>query len=91
MKTLVLALAIAFTSPSFASAKELTVAVKGMVCSFCAQGIEKTFKAQKEIEEIQVSLENKFVKLKFKEGQTLSNEKIGELLKAAGYEADFGG
>ncbi len=70
---------------------EFKVGVKGMVCAFCAQGIEKKFKSQKEVDSIQVSLENKFVKLKFKDGQRLSNEKIAELLKAAGYEADFGG
>lgn len=70
---------------------ELTVGVKGMVCAFCAQGIEKKFKAQNEVSSVQVSLENKYVKLKFKDGQRLSNEKIAEILKEAGYEADFGG
>lgn len=68
---------------------EQTVGVKGMVCAFCAQGIEKKFKAQKEVESVQVSLEKKFVKLKYKDGQKLSNERIAEILKDAGYEADF--
>ena len=77
--------------PAVPASNELKVGVKGMVCAFCAQGIEKKFKSQKEVDSIQVSLENKFVKLKFKDGQRLSNEKIAELLKAAGYEADFGG
>ena len=74
-----------------AISNELKVGVKGMVCAFCAQGIEKKFKSQKEVDSIQVSLENKFVKIKFKDGQKLSNEKITELLKAAGYDVDFGG
>lgn len=73
------------------NSNELRVGVKVMVCAFCAQGIEKKFKAQKEVENVQVSLENKFVLLKFKEGQRLSNEKIVEVLKDAGYEANFGG
>ena len=73
------------------ASNEIKVGVKGMVCAFCAQGIEKKFKAQKEIESVQVSIENKFVKLKFKEGKRLTNERIGALLKEAGYEADFGG
>ena len=73
------------------SPSELTVGVKGMVCAFCAQGIEKKFKAQDEVQSIEVSLEKKFVKIKFKEGQSLSREKIAELLKDAGYEAVFGG
>ncbi len=77
-------------TPKVASASnEFRVGVKGMVCAFCAQGIEKKFKAQKEIESLQVSLENKFIKLKFKDGQRLTNEKIGQILKEAGYDADF--
>lgn len=72
-----------------AKSKELTIKVKGMVCAFCAQGIEKKFMSQKEIEKVEVSLENKFVKLKFKEGQRLSNDKIAAILKEAGYEANF--
>ncbi len=68
---------------------EMKVGVKGMVCAFCAQGIEKKFMSQKEVAKVEVSLENKFVKLIFKEGQTLSKEKISEILKDAGYEAVF--
>jgi mercuric ion binding protein len=69
--------------------EELKVGVKGMVCAFCAQGIEKKFKAQPEVDKVQVSLENKFVKLNFKDGQRLANDKIKEILKDAGYEASF--
>jgi periplasmic mercuric ion binding protein len=77
-------------SLSALAGQELKVGVKGMVCAFCAQGIEKKFKAQKEVESVDVSLENKLVKLKFKDGQRLPDEKISEILKDAGYEADFG-
>lgn len=69
--------------------KEIKVGVKGMVCAFCAQGIEKKFKSQPEVSSVEVSLENKYVKLKFKEGKTLSKDKITELLKDAGYEANY--
>lgn len=74
---------------SASDSNELRVGVKGMVCAFCAQGIEKKFKAQNEIQSIQVSLENKFIKLKFKNGQRLTKEKISQILKEAGYDADF--
>jgi periplasmic mercuric ion binding protein len=73
-----------------AEARELKVGVKGMVCAFCAQGIEKRFKAHDEVESVKVSLQNKFVELKFKEGKRLSKEKIAEILKEAGYDASFG-
>ena len=70
--------------------KEIKVGVKGMVCAFCAQGIEKNFMKLPEISKVEVSLENKFVILKFKDGQSLSKEKIAEVLKEAGYESVFG-
>lgn len=89
MKKIILILSFLASLTAFAG-EEIKVGVKGMVCAFCAQGIEKQFKSQKEIESVEVSLQNKFVKLKFKDGQKLSNEKISELLKDAGYQADFG-
>lgn len=88
MRYILLALSISLSVPAFAS--ELTVGVKGMVCGFCAQGIEKKFKAEKEVESVNVNLENKFVKLKFKDGAIpLTNEKIAQILKDSGYEAVF--
>ncbi len=81
----------ALDAPVAAPANEVQVGVNGMVCAFCAQGIEKNFKAHKEVESITVSLENKFVKIKFKPGQTLDNKTIADILKNAGYEANFGG
>lgn len=86
----VLILAGLLMSANFALAgEELKVGVKGMVCAFCAQGIEKKFMAQAEVEKIDVSLENKFVKLTFKDGKRLANDKVAEILKDAGYEAAF--
>lgn len=73
------------------SGHEIQVGVKGMVCAFCAQGIEKRFKAQKEVESVEVSLANKRLKIKLKEGQSLSKEQITLILKDAGYDSDFGG
>ncbi len=67
--------------------QEIKVGVKGMVCAFCAQGIEKKFKNLPEVASVDVSLENKLVKLKFKEGKTIGKDKITEILKDAGYEA----
>ncbi|WP_413287507.1 heavy-metal-associated domain-containing protein [Bdellovibrio sp. HCB337] len=87
MKYFIFASLITLSSMAFAD--ELKVGVKGMVCAFCAQGIEKSFMSQKEVAGIDVSLANKFVKIKFKDGQTLSHEKITQLLKDSGYDASF--
>lgn len=80
---------VLFSSMSSFASHELTVGVKGMVCSFCAQGIEKTLKKHDEVEKVKVNLDEKIVVIKFKEGKDLSNEKVAEVLKNAGYEATF--
>ncbi len=89
MKKLFLVLIMILASNSSFAGEEIKVGVKGMVCAFCAQGIEKKFKALPEVEKVDVSLENKFVKLKFKDEKHLENSKIAEILKDAGYEAVF--
>lgn len=70
--------------------QEIKVGVKGMVCAFCAQGIEKNFMKLPEVSQVDVSLEKKYVLLKFKTGLSLTKEKIAEILKEAGYESVFG-
>lgn len=89
MKQILMLVGFLMTANLAHAGEELKVGVKGMVCAFCAQGIEKKFKAQSEVEKVDVSLENKFVKLTFKDGKRLANNKIAEILKDAGYEANF--
>ncbi len=89
MKIILLAAVLMISSLAIAG-EELKVGVNGMVCAFCAQGIEKSFKKQPEVEKVKVSLENKFVQITLKDGQRLPNDKIAALLKDAGYEARFG-
>ena len=85
MKAFILSAAILFSNFAFAGETQ-TVGVKGMVCSFCAQGITKKFKEQPEVQSVDVSLEKKYVKLTYKDGQKLSDEKISSLLKESGYD-----
>ena len=40
-----------------AHAETIKASVNGLVCSFCATGIEKTFKAQSAVQSIHVDLE----------------------------------
>jgi copper chaperone CopZ len=73
-----------FAPPAFA--EEITVTVKGMVCSFCAQGIKKTFSKNENVTDINVDLDNKLVKLKTKDGTTLEDGELREKITDAGYE-----
>lgn len=77
---------VLFTLPFVAQAKPVTVQVKGMVCAFCAQGIEKKFKALSEVKTVKVSLETKKVDLDTRDDQDVSDEKIRAIVTDSGYE-----
>lgn len=88
-KKLMAILAFCLMSVSaLASAREVKVTVKGMVCGFCAQGIEKKFSADPAVSKVDVNLGNHLVTLNLKDAQTLSNEKITDTLKASGYTVE---
>ena len=82
MKTLLISSFLLVSS--FAYAEAITVGVNGMVCSMCAQGISKKFSALK-VEELKVDLDNKVVSFSTAEANKVSDEKIKELIKEAGY------
>jgi mercuric ion binding protein len=67
------------------AADTIQATVNGMVCGFCATGIEKTFRAQPEVEAVDVDLENKLVTIHTKQGRTIDDSKIKKLLGNAGY------
>jgi len=85
MKNYLLTLVVIFGLTAAVSADTIKATVNGMVCGFCATGIEKTFKAQPEVKTVDVDLENKLVTIQTKQGQTLQDSKIKKLLGNAGY------
>jgi mercuric ion binding protein len=89
MKTLlpVLILALA-TSTAFASGKAVVATVNGMVCAFCAQGITKKLGAEPAVEKVEVSLEQKTVKVTLKEGKNIDDKQLESILKDSGYNVE---
>jgi copper chaperone CopZ len=67
-------------------AETITTTVHGMVCAFCATGIEKTFRKQSEVATVKVDLPKKRVVITTKPGKTLSDEKIKEVVTYSGYK-----
>lgn len=65
--------------------KKLTVKVNGMVCAFCAQGIEKNFNQQEEVQSTKVDLDTMEVTIHLKAGKNLAEEKIKEIVTSAGF------
>jgi copper chaperone CopZ len=66
-------------------AETITTTVNGMVCAFCATGIEKTFRKQPEVATVKVDLPKKQVVIRTKPGKTLSDAKIREVVTYSGY------
>jgi copper chaperone CopZ len=85
MQKYLLTCIIIFSLTAAVSADTIKATVNGMVCGFCATGIEKTFKAQREVKTVNVDLGNKLVTIQTKQGQTLDDSKIKKLLGNAGY------
>ncbi len=76
---------VIFGLTAVVSADTIKAKVNGMVCGFCATGIEKTFRAQPEVKTVNVDLENKLVTIQTKQGQTLEDSRIKKLLGNAAY------
>ena len=85
MQKTLLALAIAFSLTAAVSAETITTTVNGMVCAFCATGIEKTFRKQPEVATVKVDLPTKTVTIRTKPGKTLSDAKVKEIVTYSGY------
>jgi len=84
MKVTVLALLCLAGLP--AEAKTIKMGVNGMVCAFCAQGIEKRLRAMAPTQDVFVSLQNRIVAVALKEGEDIPDGKLVSSLKEAGYD-----
>lgn len=73
------------TLPVF-SAEIEKITVNGMVCAFCAQGIEKTLAAMPETQAVYVNLKQRVVLVEPKLGQKLDIAKIRTGITDAGYD-----
>jgi copper chaperone CopZ len=86
MKTLIAALLLLFTGLSAADApRTIEMQVDGLVCAFCAQGIEKNLRKQDATADVFVSLEHKLVAVALKPGQDIADDALKTLLTEAGY------
>jgi copper chaperone CopZ len=74
---------LAITASSAAATIEMTV--NGLVCAFCAQGIEKKLKKFPATAEVVVSLEHRLVAVGLKEGQDIPDADLRKALTDAGY------
>jgi copper chaperone CopZ len=79
--------AIVFTLMSLAvNAGTIEMKVYGLVCGFCAQGIEKTLRKNPATADVVVSLENKLVAISTKDGADISDADLKKALTDSGYD-----
>lgn len=81
---LLMAILLLIASP-FAAAKTIEMDVNGLVCGFCAQGIQKTLQALPATESVFVSLEHRLVAVKLKDGADIDDSALRNALKESGY------
>ncbi len=84
-KLLITAAFAGITTSSFA-ATSVKASVNGMVCAFCAQGIEKRLSALPATKAVYVDLKQKVVAVEAKDGQTLDAKVITAEIADAGYD-----
>lgn len=83
IRTLLLCTLLFMYLPAHASMK---VVVNGMVCSFCAQGIEKSISKMDATKSIYIDLKSKIVVIEPKQGKTLDEGLIVQEIKDSGYD-----
>ena len=82
LKSLVMLLLL--TAPP-AIAETIEMSVNGLVCGFCAQGIEKSLRRNPATADVLVSLEHRIVVVATKEGMDIPDADLREALTNAGY------
>jgi copper chaperone CopZ len=60
--------------------------VYGLVCGFCAQGIEKTLRKNPATDDVIVSLEDKLVAISTRSGEDIPDADLTKALTDAGYD-----
>jgi mercuric ion binding protein len=83
-KTLLFAALAGFAS--IASARTIEMDVNGLVCAFCAQGIEKALNRFPATEGVFVSLEHHIVAVELKDGQDIPDAALTKAITDAGYK-----
>jgi copper chaperone CopZ len=86
MRNIIISLAFAAACLPAVAAQNLKATVNGMVCAFCAQGIEKSIARMDATKAVFVDLKNRVVLVEAKEGKTLDGKAISAAIVDAGYD-----
>src|ERR1700685_3084097 len=73
------------TVAASSTAATIEMTVNGLVCAFCAQGIEKKLRKFPATAEVVVNLEHRLVAVALKDGQDIPDADLRKALTDAGY------
>jgi copper chaperone CopZ len=80
-----LLICVFFAFGASVEAATIEMNVNGLVCAFCAQGIEKQLRKFAATADVLVSLEHRLVAVALKEGQDIPDADLRRALTNAGY------
>jgi copper chaperone CopZ len=83
MKKLIGIFLLFFSLNSFAATQKIEVL--GMVCAYCAQGIEKSLKSLSEVNDVYINLEKFFVLVESKNDLGIDEKTLKTIIVDAGY------
>lgn len=86
MKKMMIVLVASLASIAVQAAESTVFTVNGMVCAFCAQGIEKKLKKMPEAQAVMVDLAAKTVIVEARPGMVVPVDKVILEIKDAGYD-----
>ena len=85
MKKIIVLIFCMLISPNLIAATSIKAEVNGMVCAFCAKGIEKKLNAMPEAKGAFVNLKRRIVVLELKDNQDVPIERFTIVIEEAGY------
>jgi cation transport ATPase len=84
MKKVISIVMVFFTLNSQALTQKIEVL--GMVCAFCAQGIEKSFESANNVKAVFVNLEDYYVAIESKDDKGIEEKIIRAIITESGYD-----
>jgi len=85
VKAAIFAAFLVFTATPALSAQTVAVKVNGLVCDFCVSSIGMILKREPAVADSAIDLKTKIVTISLRDGQSLSDQRIGQLIEKAGY------
>ena len=82
----IVVLLLALLAVGGVQAATIEMTVNGLVCGFCAQGIEKTLRRNAATDDVFVSLENRLVAVATKPDADIPDDVLRKALQDAGYD-----